>query len=84
MYRTMPLVVALAVVVVALSGGLAVAGDVNIGVTIGVPRPSVVVGPPVVVVAPPTVVVAPPPVVFAPPSLVIVPGTPGGDRKSVV
>lgn len=76
MHRTMPLVVALAVIVVALSGGLAVAGDVNIGVTIGVPRPPVVVAPPAVVVAPPTVVVVPPPVVFAPPSLVIVPGTP--------
>jgi len=76
MHRTMPLVVALAVIVVALWGGLAVAGDVNIGVTIGVPRPPVVVLPPAVVVAPPTVVVAPPPVVFAPPALVIVPGTP--------
>ena len=69
MHRTMPLVVALAVIVVALSGGLAVAGDVNFGVTIGVPLPHVVV-------APPTVVIAPPPVVLAPPSLVIVPGAP--------
>ena len=76
MHRTMPLVVALAVIVVALPGKLAVAGDVNVGVTIGVPRPPVVVAPPAVVVAPPTVVVAPPPVVLAPPSLVILPGTP--------
>ena len=76
MHRTMPLVVALAVIVVALPGALAVAGDVNVGVTIGVPRPPVVVAPPAVVVAPPTVVVAPPPVVLAPPSLVIVPGMP--------
>jgi hypothetical protein len=75
MHRTMPLV-ALAVIVVALSGGLAVAGDLNVGVTIGVPLPPVVVAAPAVVVAPPTVVIAPPPVVLAPPSLVIVPGTP--------
>ena len=68
MHRTMPLVVALAVIAVALSGGLAVAGDVNIGVTIGVPRPPVVV-------APPAVVIAPPPVILVPPPLVIVPGT---------
>ena len=59
MHRTMPLVVAVAVIAVALSGGLAVAGDVKVGVTIGVPQPPVVLAPPAVVVTPPTVVVAP-------------------------
>jgi hypothetical protein len=58
----------------------AVAGDVKIGVNIGVPVPPVpvVVAPAPVVVAPgPPVVVAPPPIVFAaPPALVVVPGSP--------
>jgi hypothetical protein len=60
----------------------AVAGDVRIGVNIGVPAPPlpVVVAPaPPVVVAPsgPQVVAAPPPLVFAaPPALVVVPGSP--------
>jgi hypothetical protein len=59
----------------------AVAGDVRIGVNIGVPAPPVPVvvapAPPVVVTPPaPAVVVAPPPIVFAaPPALVLVPGS---------
>jgi hypothetical protein len=60
----------------------AVAGDVRIGVNIGVPTPPVPVvvapAPPVVVAPPaPVVVVAPPPIAFAaPPALVLVPGSP--------
>lgn len=59
----------------------AVAGDVRIGVNIGVPAPPVPVVvapvPPVVVTPPaPAIVVAPPPIVFAaPPALVLVPGS---------
>lgn len=63
----------------ALGVSSAVAGDVKIGVNIGVPAPVVVAPAPPVVVAPPAaaVVVAPPPIAFAaPPTLVLVPGSP--------
>jgi hypothetical protein len=70
------------VVVLVASGATAapaLAGDVHIGVNIGVPPPPVVVAPPPpVVVAPaPAIVVEPPTITFAaPPPLVVVPGTP--------
>jgi hypothetical protein len=67
------------VAALALGVSSAVAGDVKIGVNIGVPAPVVVAPAPPVVVAPPAVavVVAPPPIAFAaPPALVLVPGSP--------
>jgi hypothetical protein len=70
------------VVEIALWLSTAVAGDVKIGVNIGIPAPPVPVvvapAPPVVVAPPgPQVVVAPPSLVFAaPPTLVLVPGSP--------
>jgi len=54
-----------------VSAATALAADVNVGVSIGVPAPPVVVAPaPAIVVTPPSITFA------APPPLVIVPGTP--------
>jgi hypothetical protein len=57
MHKTVPLVVALAVILLGLSTGLAPAGDLHIGVNIAVPPP-------------PPVVLAPPPLVIVPGTLV--------------
>jgi hypothetical protein len=72
MNRTVPLAVMLAVVSTAVPVEFVAAGDVNVGITIGVPAP-VVVAPVPVVVTPP--VLATPPVIVAAPPVVVVPGT---------
>jgi hypothetical protein len=54
MHKMIGFVVALAVIAVGLPAGLAVAGDIHVGVTIAVPPPPVVLAPPPLVIVPGT------------------------------
>jgi hypothetical protein len=54
MHKTIPHVAALAVIALGLSAGLAVAGDIQIGVKIAVPTPPVVLAPPSLIIVPGT------------------------------
>lgn len=54
MHRTMPLIAALAVIPLALGIGTAAAADINVGISVGVAPPPVVLAPPPLVIVPGT------------------------------